>query len=68
MEILLPFIIYISPPHRHLGILPSHQVSTGKGLRHGYQIRKLLISHLLKDTKQTSFEEHLRHRYNTKLK
>ena len=47
------------PDCHHLHKLLPHEVTTDKSLSHGDQLSKRLISHLLKDTQQTSFEEHL---------
>lgn len=48
-----------SPPLHHLGELSPHEESTAESLDHADQRGQLLISHLLQDTQQTGFEEHL---------
>ena len=47
------------PPLCHLHKLCSHEVTTAQSLSHGDQSCQFFISHLLKDTQQTSLEEHL---------
>ena len=54
------------PPFHHRDKLPPHQVCTAQSLSHCDQGNQFLISHLLKGTKQTSFEEHLKEK-NKKL-
>ena len=48
------------PPLHHLHKLLPHLETTAESLNHSDQSCQLLISHLLKSTQQTSFEEHLR--------
>ena len=47
------------PPLRHLHVFLSHDITSGCSLNHPDQSCQLLISHLLKSTQKTSFEEHL---------
>ena len=47
------------PPLCHLHILLSHDITSAESLNHSDQSSQLLISHLLKSTQKTSFEEHL---------
>ena len=47
------------PYCQHLDILLPHEVTSCESLSHADQSKELFISHLLKDTQQTSFEEHL---------
>ena len=47
------------PPLRHLHVFLSHDKTSGCSLNHPDQSCQLLISHLLKSTQKTSFEEHL---------
>ena len=50
------------PPFHHRDKLPPHQVCTAQSLSHCDQGYQFLISHLLKGTKETSFEEHLKNK------
>ena len=47
------------PPSHHLDILLPHEVTSCESLSHADQSKQLFISHLLKDSQETSFEEHL---------
>ena len=47
------------PPLCHLHILLSHDITSACSLNHSDKSSQLLISHLLKSTQKTSFEEHL---------
>ena len=47
------------PCLKHLHIVLPHEETTTECLNHSDQRRQLLISHLLKSTQKTSFEEHL---------
>ena len=49
----------VIPPLHHLDKLLPHKVTSTEGLSHCHQLSQFLISHLLKGTQQTSFEEHL---------
>ena len=51
--------VFKVPPLHHLDKLLPHEVTSCESLSHADQSKQLFISHLLKDSQETSFEEHL---------